>query len=96
VPAVRGPERLRCLYCATCSVVPVEEAARKVDESTEEGREYLELVRQLKKNLGYRDAPMTLLAKENKAISTSAHSQSPLFLRPFAYITSGCGHGVPS
>ncbi|WP_214019818.1 tyrosine-type recombinase/integrase [Methanoculleus sp.] len=43
------------LYCATCSMALVEEAARKVDESTEEAKksgEYLELVRQLKKDLG--------------------------------------------
>ncbi len=43
------------LYCATCSMALVEEAARKVDESTEEAKksaDYLELVRQIKKDLG--------------------------------------------
>ena len=43
------------LYCATCSMALVEEAARKVDESTEEAKrseDYLQLLLQIKKDLG--------------------------------------------
>ncbi len=43
------------LYCATCSMALVEEAARKVDESTEEAKQsedYLKLLLQIKKDLG--------------------------------------------
>lgn len=43
------------LYCATCSMALVEEAARKVDESTEEAKQsedYLRLLLQIKKDLG--------------------------------------------
>jgi len=43
------------LYCAACSMALDERAAMKVDESTEEARkseEYLELLMQLKKDLG--------------------------------------------
>ena len=43
------------LYCATCSMALIEEAARKVDESTEEAKqsgEYLQLLKALKADLG--------------------------------------------
>ncbi|RXE56046.1 integrase [Methanoculleus taiwanensis] len=43
------------LYCAACSMALVEEAARKVDESTEEAKkseEYLQMLLQIRKDLG--------------------------------------------
>ena len=65
-PSLQPRECPRCkalntydaLFCAKCSMILVEEVARMVDESTEEAKksgeylEYLELVRQLKKDLG--------------------------------------------
>jgi integrase len=57
-PRCKALNAYDAFYCATCSMALVEEAARKVDESTEEAKksgeylEYLELVRQLKKDLG--------------------------------------------
>jgi len=54
-PRCKNLNAREALYCATCSMALVEEAARKVDESTEEAKksaDYLELVRQIKKDLG--------------------------------------------
>ena len=57
-PRCKALNAYDAFYCATCSMALVEEAARKVDESTEEAKksgeylEYLELVRQLKKDSG--------------------------------------------
>ena len=54
-PRCKALNAYDAFYCATCSMALVEEAARKVDESTEEAKkseDYLKLLLQIKKDLG--------------------------------------------
>ncbi|MCK8517690.1 site-specific integrase [Methanoculleus sp. 7T] len=54
-PRCKALNAYDALFCAKCSMALVEEAARKVDESTEEAKQsedYLQLLLQIKKDLG--------------------------------------------